>query len=293
MNESAFGAALVAAAAVAWSSAGYFTRLIPVALFAMLVWRNVFGGLFMTAYVFATERRQAVRSFLELGVVGWLAALVNGLSMICYLAALRHTSVANVAVIYATAPFGAAAIAWLAYRDRASTRTLLAGLLALAGVAITVGGTSPRPHGRSPRRGDDDRTRDVHGGAEHHRRASMLPAAAASGWIGALVALPFASHLDVGAHQLVNLALFGITSFGLGLVLYTIGARHLHPARTALISTLDTPLAPLWVWVAFNERPALTTVVGGVIILAVPVAAVAADIVGTRLRSLSSVEAQS
>ena len=86
----------------------------------------------------------------------------------------------------------------------------------------------------------------------------MLPAAAASGWIGALVALPFASHLDVGAHQLVNLALFGITSFGLGLLPYTIGARYLHPARTALISTLDTPLAPLWVWVAFNERPALT-----------------------------------
>src|SRR5207302_449371 len=74
----------------------------------------------------------------------------------------------------------------------------------------------------------------------HHRRASMLPAAAASGWIGALVALPFAAHLDVGAHQLVNLALFGITSFGLGLVLYTIGARYLHPARTAFASSLET-----------------------------------------------------
>ena len=106
----------------------------------------------------------------------------------------------------------------------------------------------------------------------------MLPAAAASGWIGALVALPFAAHLDVGAHQLVNLALFGITSFGLGLVLYTIGARYLHPARTALISTLDTPLAPLWVWLAFSERPALATIIGGVIILA----AVAMDIAGVR-----------
>jgi EamA domain-containing membrane protein RarD len=72
VNESAFGVALVAAAAIAWSTAGCFTRLIPVALFAMLVWRNVFGGVFMTACVFATQRRQAVSSFLELGVVGWL-----------------------------------------------------------------------------------------------------------------------------------------------------------------------------------------------------------------------------
>jgi drug/metabolite transporter (DMT)-like permease len=118
----------------------------------------------------------------------------------------------------------------------------------------------------------------------------MLPAAAASGWIGALLALPFATHLDVGAHQLVNLALFGITSFGLGLVLYTIGARYLHPARTALISALDTPLAPLWVWLAFAERPALTTIVGGVIVLG----AVAADIVGAREpAALSSAEARS
>ena len=292
MNESASGAALVAAAAVAWSSAGYFTRLIPVALFAMLVWRNVFGGLFMTAYVFATEPaagRQELPRARRRGLARRARQRPEHRS--CYLAALRHTSVANVAVIYATAPFGAAAIAWSAYRDRASIRTLLAGLLALAGVAITVGGTSP---GRGLT-GDLLAVGMMIGLAtftvvlRHHRRASMLPAAAASGWIGALVALPFASHLDVGAHQLVNLALFGITSFGLGLVLYTIGARYLHHARTALISTLDTPLAPLWVWVAFNERPALTTVVGGVIILA----AVAADIVGTRLRSLSSVEAQS
>jgi len=240
----------------------------------MLVWRNVFGGLFMTGYVVATQRRRALASFASLGLVGWLAAVLNGLSMICYLAALRHTSVANTVVIYATAPFVAAAIARIAFRDPASPRTLLAGLVALVGVAITVAGT---PVGRGLT-GDLFALLMTLGLAgftvvlRHHRSASMLPAAAASGWIGALLALPFASGLDVSAHQLVNLALFGVTSFGLGLVLYTVGARHLHPARTALISALDTPLAPIWVWLAFNQKPALTTVIGGVIVLAAVVA---------------------
>ncbi len=270
----------MAAAAVAWSSAGYFTRLIPVALFAMVVWRNLFGGLFMTLYVAATERRNVVTSFAALGVIGWLAAVLNGASMICYLAALRHTSVANVVVIYATAPFIAAAIAWLAFRDPASPRTLLAGFVALAGVTLTVAGTTP---GRGLT-GDLLALLMTIGLAtftvllRHHRDVSMLPAAAASGWIGALLALPFASGLAVGAHQLVNLALFGVTSFGLGLVLYTIGAGYLHPARTAVISALDTPLAPIWVWLAFDQKPALTTIVGGAIVLA----AVVANVVGER-----------
>jgi drug/metabolite transporter (DMT)-like permease len=271
---------LVAAAAAAWSTAGYFARLIPVALFTMLVWRNVFGGLFMTLYVGGTQRRRALESFAALGAVGWFAALVNGASMICYLAALRHTSVANVVVIYATAPFVAAAIARLAFSDRASPRTLLAGLVALVGVAVTVGGT-PRGAGLA---GDLLALLMTIGLAtytvvlRHHRGVSMLPAAAASGWIGALLALPFASDLRVDAHQLLNLALFGVTSFGLGLVLYTLGARYLHPARTALVSALDTPLAPIWVWLAFDQKPATTTVVGGVVVLA----AVVGNVVGER-----------
>jgi drug/metabolite transporter (DMT)-like permease len=236
----------------------------------MLVWRNVFGGLFMVLYLGATRRRDLLADFARLGRVGWLAAAINGLSMVCYLGALRHTSVTNVVVIYAAAPFVAAAIAWLAFRDAASGKTLLAGLLALVGVAITVGGT-PSATGMF---GNLLALLMTIGLAtftvllRHHRDVPMLSAAAASAWIGALIALPFASLPAVSAHQLLNLALFGVTSFGLGLVLYTIGARYLHPARSALISALDTPLAPIWVWIAFEERPAVASVAGGVIVMA-------------------------
>jgi drug/metabolite transporter (DMT)-like permease len=257
------------AAAVAWSTAGYFTRLIPVGLWTMLVWRNLFGGVFMLLYLVATKRRDLLGSFTRLGSIGWLAALINGVSMICYLAALRHTSVVNVVVIYATAPFVAAALAWLLFRETSSARTLIASLVALVGVTITVGG-SPHLSGLT---GDLLALLMTIGLAtftvilRHHRNTSMVSAAGASAWIGGLIALPFASTLAVSAHQLTNLALFGITSFGLGLVLYTIGARHLPAARSALISALDTPLAPIWVWLAFNERPAVTSIVGGSIVM--------------------------
>jgi drug/metabolite transporter (DMT)-like permease len=36
--------------------------------------------------------------------------------------------------------------------------------------------------------------------------------------------------------------------------------------ETALIGALDTPLAPLWVWLAFSETPGMNTIVGGLIV---------------------------
>jgi drug/metabolite transporter (DMT)-like permease len=279
-QQPVLGTALVAGAAISWSTAGYFATLIRLPLWEVLVWRNVFGGLLMLGFVAYVERGAFVRSLQGLGWIGWFVALVNGLSMLCYLGALRHTSVANVVVIYATAPFVAAGLAWLALRERTSRRTLGTGLLALSGVAITVLGTG----GSTGLFGDL-----LAGGmtlgvaiftvaARRHRDRSMLAASAMSAWVGAALALPFVSTLHASGTQLGQLALFGITSFGLGLALYTIGARHLPAARSTLISTLDTPLAPLWVWLAFGARPAAATVAGGAIVLT----AVVLNIVGER-----------
>jgi len=81
-------------------------------------------------------------------------------------------------------------------------------------------------------------------------------------------------HLLVAA-ALPYLALFGAAQFGLGLLLLTLGTRLISATRSALIGSLETPLAPLWVWLAFGEVPPLMTCIGGAIVMA----AVAADIV--------------
>ena len=107
--------------------------------------------------------------------------------------------------------------------------------------------------------------------ARRHRDRSMVAAAAAVG---------LGRHPDRAA---LHLAVVAATcrrssspssrssasrASGSGSILYTIGARHLHAARSALISALDTPLAPLWVWLAFGLRPAVASVIGGGIVLA-------------------------
>ncbi len=79
-------------------------------------------------------------------------------------------------------------------------------------------------------------------------------------------------------HEIGILALFGIVNFAIGLPLFTLGARLLPVIETSLIGSLDAPLAPLWVWLAFNETPSPATLIGGAIVfVAVGVHLVAAS----------------
>jgi drug/metabolite transporter (DMT)-like permease len=64
------------------------------------------------------------------------------------------------------------------------------------------------------------------------------------------------------------LALFGVTQSALGLVLFGLGSRMIPAAEATLLTALDVPLAPLWVWLVFGEQPSPYTLAGGVIVLA-------------------------
>jgi drug/metabolite transporter (DMT)-like permease len=69
---------------------------------------------------------------------------------------------------------------------------------------------------------------------------------------------------------------FGFFQVGLGLSLFMLGSRLLPSGQATLIATLETPLMPFWVWLAFAEIPAVRTLVGGAMVMG----AVIADIVG-------------
>ena len=107
-TETALGFALVTAAAVAFSTAGLFTRAITLDVWTMLFWRGVFGSLAILAFIGWRGGTGAHRAF-NLDRPALLVASGTALSTICFVAGLRLTSVADVTVIFATTPFIAAA----------------------------------------------------------------------------------------------------------------------------------------------------------------------------------------
>jgi drug/metabolite transporter (DMT)-like permease len=261
------GFILVSASAVAWSLGGLFTRIIQLDSWTMLAWRGIFGALGLAAVMVALRQRDTLLTLRNMGWLGWLFVLQSALGMIVYLTALRHTTVANVAVIYATAPFLAAGLGWLVLRERPTTSSIVASVVALIGVAVMVGfGHKGGLLGDLLALGMTWAMASTMVVARHYRGIPILLTACISSLLSGIVSWPFAAALSVSRHDLMLLALFGVVNFAIGLPLFTYGARLLPAIETALIGAVDAPLAPLWVWLAFNETPSLSTIIGGAIV---------------------------
>jgi drug/metabolite transporter (DMT)-like permease len=111
-----------------------------------------------------------------------------------------------------------------------------------------------------------------------YKQSSMVAAAALSNFLGSLVSIPFTQGLaDVTGRDLAVLAMFGLFQVGLGLTLFVLGSRLLPSGQASLIATLETPLMPFWVWLAFDELPTPRALIGGSLVMGAVVADVIAD----------------
>lgn len=274
------GALLVVLSAFAFSTAGFFTRLIDTDVWTMLFWRGLFGGLFIAGYVAWRDGRDALATLRRIGRPGLIAAGCSAAATICFINALRETTVADVLVINATAPFMTAGLAWAWTGDRERWTTLVASSVALLGVVATVVDAigSGRLLGNALALLMTILISIMMVVIRRHRTVCMLPAAALSAFLCALLVWPWAEPASATGSDFVNLVLFGTTQFGLGLLLLTAGTRLVSATRSALIGALETPLAPALVWLAFAEVPTLMTCIGGAIVLG----AVIGDLLATK-----------
>ena len=263
------GIGLTTASTVAYSTAGFFTRLVHVDPWTILFWRGLFAGLFIAGFIVWRYRRDTWGAVRAIGSPGLAVASLSTLATILFINAFRRTSVADVTIIFATAPFVTASLNWLWTGERESWATLVASTGALIGVIVMVGGAVMEGHlfGDLLAFGMTICMALVMIIIRRHRDTPMLPAACLSAFLCPLVVAPIARPGAVNSTDLLYLALFGITQFGLGLLLLTLGARLISATESALISALEGPLAPLWVWLAFREIPSPATLAGGTIVM--------------------------
>ncbi|HKU05786.1 MAG TPA: DMT family transporter [Bradyrhizobium sp.] len=273
------GIVLIIAAAVAWSTAPFFTRLLSHDSWTILFWRGVFASALITMFLAVTEGRAGLHNLVAMERSGWLVASLSTLAMVAFIPALQMTNVANVAVIIATQPFIAAGLAWIWFREAARSRTLLASLIAFIGVLITVS----QSLGSADLRGIALAFFMVFAfslmtvAVRRYQQKSMVAAAAMSNLLGSVVSLFFAHGIaSVTAHDIGVLAMFGSLQVAMGLTLFVLGSRFLPSGEASLIATLETPLMVFWIWVGFAEVPSTHALVGGALVIG----AVVADILG-------------
>jgi len=264
------GTALITASSLAYSTAGFFTRLIALDVWTILFWRGLFAGLLIGAFILWQNGRAAPAAVRAIGWRGIVVALCSTLATLCFLNALRLTTVAEGMIINGTLPFVTAALAWAFTAERERWTTLLASLVALAGVVVMFdpGATSRALLGELLAVIMTVALAVMMVVIRASRATSMLPAVGLSALLCPLLVSPLASIGAPDAAGFLYLALFGIGQFGLGLLLLALGTRLISATRSALIGSLELALAPVWVWLAFGEVPSWGTCVGGAIVAA-------------------------
>lgn len=265
------GIALVVVSAIVFSTAGLFTKGVAAGAWAVIFWRGIAAAAFTFAWIgLRGDMAAEARAFR--GPAVWVA-VAGAAGTAAFIPAFKLTTIANVALIYAAAPFAAAALAWIFLREAPGWRVTLASLAAFAGVAVIFGG-QVSAIGRTGDLLALWMTVMLATIMVIYRRWPETPAAfpmAVSSVLLLPPALAFGDPLAVALAELPVLALFGLV-FAVASVTLSEGARRLAPAETALLSALETPLAPVLAWLVLTEAPAAATILGGGIVLGAVVA---------------------
>lgn len=272
------GALLVIGSALMFSLSGVLTKAIAADGWTVICWRGLVGGITVAAYVACRRNGRPLGAVFRIGPSGWMLATVGSLSSVAFIYAFKLTYVANVAVIYATAPFIAAALGWLLMREAVQPRTLIAAVLSLAGVAVMVAGD----FGAISFTGELLALAMTIGCALYMvliRRFRDVPAV----WAGGVSALQLfavgwlmSDPLAVSGRDMALLVAFGL-SFAAAVVLWTEGTKLIPAAQSGLLGTAETPFAVALAWLLLGELPPSASLIGGAIVLAAVIRHISAD----------------
>ena len=188
----------------------------------------------------------------------------------CFIFALKVTTVADVMVVYATMPFVTSIVAWLWGREVPSARLLVAGSAAMVGVGIMLAGSfgsGSRLLGIGLTLVMNFAFATMLVGARRSPSSNTAVYLVATA-LSAVVAFALAPVERVAPFDMGLLALFGTCTIGLAMALYMWGARLIPPAEVGLLGIVDVVIGPALVWLVFAEVPGLSAGVGGAIIIA-------------------------
>lgn len=202
------------------------------------------------------------------GKAGLAAGLFYGLASFTFLLSVFNTATANVVFLVAFTSMFAAVLSWIFLKERPSNATLLTMAVMVFGVGLIVQ--------------DGLQSGNFFGDAMAVCSALLLASA---------ITISRASGRDMGLVPLATALFPGIVGYLLspseglaiahpgwilfnGLVMIPLaffclatGPRYLSAPEVGMFYLLETILAPIWIWIVFEEVPTVQTLIGGAILI--------------------------
>jgi drug/metabolite transporter (DMT)-like permease len=207
------------------------------------------------------------------GTAGIVSGVMCAIMFTCFIVALNFTSTASVLVVQSLGPFFTAVLAWLVLREPIPGRSWLAIVAASLGMGAMFGAGLAA----------DEPTRlvglllaltipiaasvNVILLRKTSAHLDLMPAVMLGALISALVTLPWALPFEATGRDVLLLGMLGVFQLGVPCLMLVLASRTLTAPEIALLALLEVVLGPLWAWLGAGEVPAITTVIGGAIVL--------------------------
>ncbi|HKJ98600.1 MAG TPA: DMT family transporter [Desulfotignum sp.] len=228
----------------------------------------------LCTYLMVRDRHRFVQNFQKIGISGIIGALGLVGAFICFIWSITLTTAANTLFLFATIPFIAAFMGIVILKEKIRPITWISMAIAFTGIGVMViegleGGSLPGTvTGFAAACGFATFSVSLRVRKETPQFATIALAGILCAVItAAIMQIQSDSMLMPGRNILLSMVHGSLV--GVGLLLFSLGARYFPAAELNLLSLFEVVGGVIWVYLpvfGINEVPSMLTVVGGCIV---------------------------
>jgi LPXTG-motif cell wall-anchored protein len=281
MNTQTKGQLAIIFCAVLWSTSGLFIKIIDLHHLLIAGSRSFIAALFMLLLKYFVKSKQIYGKAPRRHFFG--AAISYSVCMILFILANKMTTSANAILLQYSGPIWAALLGWALAKEKPRAEQWAAMAAVIIGMLIFfkdgIGGGNFLGDCMAILSGIAFGAYSVF--MRLQKEGNPADSMILSHAITAVVGLPFL-FLSAPVFSLANIgaiSFMGIFTVGLASLCFSYGIRSITAVQALLLALIEPVLNPVWVLAATGEKPSISALIGGGIIIT---AVVFSSLIGKR-----------
>ena len=236
--------------------------------------RGLIIFIILNFYLYLNEGTRFVQNYLRIGLSGIIGSVGLASAMMSFIWSITHTSVAITLLCLAAMPLITALLGFIFLKEKISINTWISIVIAAIGIYIMamndqkIDNTTGLVFGLTSAFGFSIFSISLRWRKETPKFTTVSLAGLICALFSFYIIIQSNSSLFSSSKNEMLFSLHG-TLVCIGLILYSIGSKHLPAAELTLLSLTEVIGGIFWVWLplfGINEVPSTNTIIGGFLI---------------------------
>ena len=236
--------------------------------------RGLIIFIILNFYLYLNEGTSFVKNYLRIGLSGMVGSVGLASAMMSFIWSITHTSVAITLLCLAAMPLITALLGFIFLKEKISINTWISIVVAAIGIYIMamndqkIDNTTGLVFGLTSAFGFSIYSISLRWRKETPQFTTVSLAGLICALFSFYIIIQSNSSLFSSSKNEMLFSLHG-TLVCIGLILYSVGSKHLPAAELTLLSLTEVIGGIFWVWLplfGINEVPSANTIIGGFII---------------------------